>query len=544
MEAEISGLSSVWQLAYNGAVGSQVIMGLPVLHRLRDAFGADLSVWPFERAETPLVMAEIWPSLLNAEVHAASGPDTIRDAVQVRLLAQALGALDGAEMVQLLALGDPVEGGILGASHVPLLKARLAGSDLKPPPLSNDCFALPPGVEWLPVDDALGLLRDRVRPVAAVQTRSLMALAGCVLAEDAIAARAYPPLPNTAVDGYGFAHAALGAPPHILPLVSGRAAAGLAFQGTVPAGHAIRILTGASLPAGVDTVVLDEDTRRSETEVAFNGPIKPGANTRKAGEDVEAGATLLTKGRVLTPADIGLMSATGLAEARVYAPLRVGVLSTGDEVVDPGMPAQPGQIYDANRPMLMALLGQWGCTAIDLGRARDDRDTLRAAFTDAATRCDAVLTSGGASAGDEDHVSALLKDSGSLAAWRIALKPGRPLALGIWDGMPIFGLPGNPVAALVCALIFARPAFRVMGGGEWHVPQGVMVPAAFSKSKKPGRREYLRARLREGQAEVFKSEGSGRISGLSWAEGLVELPDGAAEITPGTPVRYHAFSDL
>ena len=158
--------------------------------------------------------------------------------------------------------------------------------------------------------------------------------------------------------------------------------------------------------------------------------------------------------------------------------------------------------------------------------------------------CDAILTSGGASAGDEDHVSALLRDTGSLAAWRIALKPGRPLALGVWNGKPVFGLPGNPVAALVCSLIFARPAMNLLGGAGWRAPQGVMVPAGFAKAKKPGRREYLRARIRDGKAEVFKSEGSGRISGLSWAEGLVELPDGALDVRPGTPVKYLPFSEF
>ena len=155
-----------------------------------------------------------------------------------------------------------------------------------------------------------------------------------------------------------------------------------------------------------------------------------------------------------------------------------------------------------------------------------------------------MLTSGGASAGDEDHVSALLRETGALSEWRIALKPGRPLALGIWEGMPVFGLPGNPVAAFVCTLIFARPALALLAGAEWSEPLGFEVPAAFSKRKKPGRREYLRARIRDGRAEVFRSEGSGRVSGLSWAEGLVELPDGAVEVEPGVPVRFMPFGSF
>ncbi|CAN0550006.1 unnamed protein product, partial [Laminaria digitata] len=219
-----------------------------------------------------------------------------------------------------------------------------------------------------------------------------------------------------------------------------------------------------------------------------------------------------------------------------------GVLSTGDEVVPAGSPAAPGQIFDANRPMLLSLIARFGHVPVDLGHAPDNRDTLRARLDSA--DADAILTSGGASAGDEDHVSALLRESGALNAWRIALKPGRPLALGMWQGKPVFGLPGNPVAAFVCALVFARPALRLLAGADWSEPTGFDVPAAFAKNKKPGRREYLRARIREGRAEVFKSEGSGRISGLSWAEGLVELPEGAATITPGTPVRYIPFGSF
>ena len=414
---------------------------------------------------------------------------------------------------------------------------------LKPPPLRNDCFALPPGVNWTPVDEALALLRDRLTPVTAQESLPLMQAAGRVLAQDLTARRANPPLPNTAVDGYGFAAEAVAGQSEItLPLVAGRAAAGLAFDGTVPGGQAIRILTGASLPAGVDTVVLDEDCTTSATHVAFRGPVKPGQNTRRAGEDVTAGAAILSRGRVLTPADLALAAATGLSDLPVRAPLRVGVLSTGDEVVPAGTEAAAGQIYDANRPMLLSLIARFGHRPVDLGHVPDNRDALRARLDRAGA--DVILTSGGASAGDEDHVSALLKETGALTAWRIALKPGRPLALGLWQGKPVFGLPGNPVAAMVCTLIFARPALRLLAGADWGDPQGFPVPAGFSKNKKPGRREYLRARIRDGRAEVFKSEGSGRISGLSWAEGLVELPDHAHQIEPGMSVRYIPFGSF
>ena len=414
---------------------------------------------------------------------------------------------------------------------------------LTPPPLRNDCFSLPAGVDWTPVDEALALLRTRLQRVVSSETLSLPAALGRVLAKDVIAKRSNPALPNTAVDGYGFAGAAAeGA--HVMPLVPGRAAAGLAYEGTVPAGQAIRILTGAALPAGVETVILEEDVTLGEGEIAFHGPLKQGANTRKAGEDFGTGEAILTAGRVITPADLALAAAAGIDAFEVYLPLRVGVLSTGDELCEVGESAAPGQIYDANRPMLLALLRQMGFVPVDLGRVADDRDVLRARLDKAASEVDVILTSGGASAGDEDHVSALLRESGALQEWRIALKPGRPLALALWNGVPIFGLPGNPVAALVCTLIFARPAMGQMAGANWQEPQGFDLPADFAKRKKPGRREYLRARIREGQVEVFKSEGSGRISGLSWAEGLVELGDGALVINPGDPVRFIPYDSF
>ena len=193
--------------------------------------------------------------------------------------------------------------------------------------------------------------------------------------------------------------------------------------------------------------------------------------------------------------------------------------------------------------MLSALVQGWGYERVDLGIARDEVGAVRAALDRGAAEADVILTSGGASAGDEDHVSALLRSEGQMTAWRIALKPGRPLALAMWRGVPVFGLPGNPVAAFVCSLIFARPALSVLAGGDWLTPLAVTVPAAFSKRKKPGRTEYLRARLTEGgQAEVFASEGSGRISGLAWATGLVELGPEAREIAAGDPVRFLPYS--
>ncbi|MGI9393159.1 MAG: molybdopterin-binding protein [Boseongicola sp.] len=416
-------------------------------------------------------------------------------------------------------------------------------AELKPPRLKDDCFALPPGVDWTPVDEALGRLRKGLSPVAEIKTAAPEA--GRILARDSVAVRANPPAANSAVDGYGFAHAATGDGDQVLELMDGRAAAGAPFTGTVPVGRALRVLTGAILPEGVDTVVLEEDVTSDGTRIAFEGPVKRETNTREAGEDIAAGEMALAAGTRLGPAELALLAATGVTEVDVYQPLRVGVLSTGDELASPGATEDPARIFDANRPMLLSLIADWRMEPVDLGHVGDDRAALAACLDGAANKTDAVLTSGGASAGDEDHVSALLQETGTLNDWRIALKPGRPLALGVWGGAPVFGLPGNPVAALVCTLIFARPALALLSGENWRKPQGFMVPAAFEKSKKPGRREYLRARINaEGAVEVFVSEGSGRISGIAWADGLVELGDGAQTIREGDPVLYIPYSSF
>jgi molybdopterin molybdotransferase len=234
----------------------------------------------------------------------------------------------------------------------------------------------------------------------------------------------------------------------------------------------------------------------------------------------------------------------GIGSVDVYHRLRVGVLSTGDEVKPVGSAVTDWQIYDANRPMLNALVAQLGYELVDLGHVLDRAEAVKAALERGAEQCDLILTSGGVSAGDEDHVSKILKAHGDISNWRIAIKPGRPLALAMFQGTPVVGLPGNPVAAWVCALRFGAPAMALLAGGNWFEPQGYFMPAGFSKNKKPGRSEMLRARVRDGQVEVFGSEGSGRVTGLAWSEGLVELDESAQQIEPGTPVRFIPYGSF
>lgn len=406
--------------------------------------------------------------------------------------------------------------------------------------LRDDCFALPPGIHWTPVDEALARLREGVHTVTDIEEIRLEDAAGRILAEPVFARRSNPPAANSAIDGYAFAWASLGGRSDgNLPLEPGRAAAGSPFSGRLPEGHALRILTGAEIPAGADTVVMQEDASVGAGRVRFDAPRKQGANCRGLGEDAEKGDQVLPAGRRLNAADLARLAVVGVDLLRVQKPLRIAILSTGDELLQPGEdPAAPG-IFDANRPMLTALVREWNHVPVDLGAMPDRASAIRAALDRGAAEADAILATGGASTGDEDHVSRLIRDEGRVETWRIAVKPGRPLALGLWQGVPVFGLPGNPVAAFITALLFARPAFSVMAGGGWVEPQGFIVPAAFEKNKKHGRREYLRARLTpDGAAEAFRSEGSGLVGGLSWADGLVELPDEGGEFRPGTPVRY------
>ena len=523
VEAVVPGAKTLWQLAYGGAVGSQSLVGLAALSRLRARWGAEMQVWPqetgFRLPETGNLLVEIYPSLWPP------APHEIKDAGQVMATATALrtaspdwftapGAQPDAERIA------REEGWILGVQA------------------AGDCYALPPGVHWTPVAEALAALRSRTACVTGQEDVLVERAAGRILAAPLSAHRSHPPAANSAVDGWGFAHANLAPGP--IPVAPGRAAADTTRADPVPPGSAIRILTGAALPPGVDTVALQEDARVDGGLLYLRAVPKAGANTRPMGEDITEGTAILGAGTRLRPTDVALAIAAGVATVGVRRPLRVGVLSTGDEIIAPGA-AGPG-IHDVNRPMLLAMLAGWGLAPVDLGHVPDERAALRSALD--AAEVDAILTSGGASAGDEDHLSRLLSEEGEVQHWRIAIKPGRPLALGDWRGKPLFGLPGNPVAAFTCAALFARPALLQMAGAGWREPTPITVPAAFTKRKKPGRVEVLRARLREGRAEVFVSEGSGRVSGLSWAEGFVMLPEGAATIAPGDPVDYIPFAEL
>ena len=411
---------------------------------------------------------------------------------------------------------------------------------------ADDCFALPPGVHWTPVAEALERLEAQVEPIVGREEEALARCAGRIASSPLIARRAAPAASNSAVDGYAYCASSLdGSGSGTLARLEGSAAAGHPWSGNLPAGCTLRILTGAPMPKGADTVVLQEDVEAAGDTVRILRAPRPGANVRAAGEDLKEGMVAVEPGRRIRPQDLAQAAAAGAGRIEVFRKLRVGVLSTGDELRHPEALRSPEEVADANRPMLIALAESQGFEVVDLGVAADRADTVRASLDRAAETCDALVTSGGASGGDEDHLSRILAAEGRMHVWRIAVKPGRPLAMGSWRGVQVCGLPGNPVAAFVCFLIFARPVLLRLAGSTWVTPRRFAAPISKALKKRPGRHEFLRARVRpDGTLERFHSEGSGLIGGLRWSDGLIELESEVTEVEAGNPVSFLPYSEF
>jgi molybdopterin molybdotransferase len=413
--------------------------------------------------------------------------------------------------------------------------------------LSDDCFAF--GGPLMSVEAARTLLAERVGPVAGIESAGLAEALGRVLAEDVAAPIDVPPYDNSAVDGYAVRFADLSPDSEtVLPVIA-RVAAGSVPGALDPAGKAVRIFTGAPMPEGCDTVLMQEDCRAADGAVVLRPGIKRGANRRKAGEDIQAGSTILLAGRRLKPQDIGLLASVGHTQVAVRRPLRVAVFSTGDEVTEPGRPLEPGHIYDANRFTLTALLRKLGAAVTDFGILRDRPAELRAALAQAAEAHDLIVTSGGVSTGEEDHVKAAVEALGSLYAWRMAIKPGRPVALGQVGAVPFIGLPGNPVAAMITFFCLGRPLIERLSGARVSELMAFRVRADFDYKKKEGRREYVRVRL-EARADglpsavKFERDGAGILSSMVACDGLVQLHEDITRIEPGAAVDYLPFSEL
>jgi molybdopterin molybdotransferase len=416
--------------------------------------------------------------------------------------------------------------------------------------LSDDCFAF--GGPLLTAAEALALLKTRIAVVAGTERVPAREALGRILAADVVAARDVPPHDNSAVDGYAVYFDDLSPGAETRLALAGRAAAGHPLPHPAPRGGAVRIFTGAPMPmgenGGPDTVLMQEDGREDGGHVVIPPGLKRGANRRKAGEDVRAGTAILQRGARLRPQDLGLAASVGLTTLDVHVPLRVAIFSTGDELREPGQSADAGAVYDANRFTLAGLLRDLGMAVTDLGILSDSESAIREALRRAASAHDAIVTSGGMSTGEEDHVRAAVDALGSFHFWRLAVKPGRPVGLGQVGRVPFIGLPGNPVAMMVTFIRLARPLLLGLAGAASVEPQLYRVRAGFAHRKKAGRREWLRVRLGPGAdgvpvARKFGRDGAGILSSLVESDGLVELAEAVEDLGEGAMVDYLPFNE-
>ncbi|WP_041770205.1 gephyrin-like molybdotransferase Glp [Metapseudomonas resinovorans] len=393
----------------------------------------------------------------------------------------------------------------------------------------------------MPVEDALARLLALAEgaPISTCERVALAEADGRVLAEPLVAGLDLPPWDNSAMDGYALCLADWQGEP--LP-VSQRVLAGSAPQPLQP-GTCARIFTGAPLPAGADLVEMQENAEvLADGRVRFLEPLKTGQNVRPRGQETRTGETVLPAGTRLGPIEMGLCASLGAAELVVRRRPVVAVISTGDELVPPGQPLGPGQIYNSNRSLLIAWLKRLGCAVLDAGILADDLELTRKALAELAD-VDLILSTGGVSVGEADFLGVALREEGELALWKLAIKPGKPLTFGHFRGVPVIGLPGNPASTLVTFGLLARPYLLRRLGVEEVQPLGFAVPAGFTWRKPGNRREYLRARLENGRAVIYPNQSSGVLRSAAWAEGLVEVLEGTT-LAEGDTLRFIPLSEL
>ena len=418
--------------------------------------------------------------------------------------------------------------------------------------LTSDCFAF--GGKLTRIDEALKSILESLAIKKETEQISLNRALNRFLAEDVIALENVPADNNSAVDGYSIFFDDLNETGSTALPVIGKAAAGRPLNCIQKRGEAVRIFTGAVMPHGAnsedpDTVLMQEDIQLENEKVIIPPGIKRGSNRRLLGEDIVAGTRVLEAGMRLRPQDIGLAAATGKALLSVRKPLRVAVFSTGDEVTDPGEELARGKIYDSNRFTLMNLLTTLGCEVEDIGIIPDKPALIEKAVASSIQQKDLIITSGGVSTGEEDHVKNFIEKTGELLFWRLAIKPGRPVALGRLKGTFFIGLPGNPVAAMVTFLKIARPIILHLSGAKDIYPRPLIGRADFNYTKKPERREFVRVKVDKNEKEElvfrkYKKEGAGILSSLVFADGLVELSEEATRIRKGDTVKYFPFSEF
>jgi molybdopterin molybdotransferase len=419
--------------------------------------------------------------------------------------------------------------------------------------LTDDCFAF--SGPLLPVAEAERLIGARVNPVSGSETVPLRAALGRVLAADVVAPVNLPPFDNSAVDGYAVRGEDIDAASEQRLVIVDRIAAGHSGNHPVRPGEAVRIFTGAPMPAGADTVFMQEDCRIDGGRVIVPPGLPRGANRRLAGEDIRVGAVALPVGRRLLAQNVALAAALGLTELDVKRRVRVALFSTGDEIAEPGSPLASAALYDSNRYLLASLIARFGVDVTDLGILRDDPKTLAHEIAAAAREHDLVLTSGGVSTGEADYVRAAVESIGRIVFWRVAIKPGRPVAMGVIPGSKsgeaaaFVGLPGNPVAVFVTFVRVGRPLLLRLAGALPEALVAMPARASFSYKKRKGRREYVRVALRaaaDGAIEAVKypQDGAGVLTSLTQTDGLAELGEDVTNIEPGATVGFLSYASL
>ena len=413
--------------------------------------------------------------------------------------------------------------------------------------LKDDCFAM--GADLMPYDEALEILRTRINRVVDIETVALRSSLDRIASEDVLAKRNVPPHDNAAIDGYAVYFDDLDPDQETRLPVTGHITAGHPLNRAARKGEALRIFTGAPMPSGPDTVFFQEDCDREGATVILKPGIKAGANRRKAGEDIEEGRTIITQGQRLRAQEIGLAASVGCVEMKVYRKLKVAVFSTGDEVRDPMEGAPAGCIFDTNRYTIMGLLDGLNVSVTDLGILPDSLSAIQNALSAAAQTHDLLITSGGASQGEEDHIASAVNRLGMLHFWRLAIKPGRPIALGQIGETAFIGLPGNPVAVMVTFMQIARPLILMLAGCSETKPPMYKVRADFDHKKKLGRREWLRAKLVRGDDGVlsvvkYHTDGAGILSSMAFADGLIELPENQGPFSRGTMIDFLPFNEV
>lgn len=397
-----------------------------------------------------------------------------------------------------------------------------------------------------PIDQALDRLLASLRPIEERETVPILGARGRILAVAIEAGMDVPPHDNSAMDGYAVRALDTTGAEVTLP-VGQRIAAGQ-IGDPLRAGEAARIFTGAPMPDGADAVVMQENCSVSGDRVTILQAVEPGENLRRAGEDIKTGATLFEAGHRLRSQDIGLIASLGIAEVTLTRRLRIALMTTGDELVQPGTELKPGQIYNSNFYSLSSLLQAFDAEVIDLGVVGDDFESTRQALAAAAKSVDCIISTGGVSVGEEDHVKAAVAAEGTLELWKLAIKPGKPLAAGKVRGTQFFGLPGNPVSAFITFVLIVRPCLLRMSGCDSLVPASFYLPAAFARPESGQRQEYFRVTVQAGEDSKqsllpFNNQSSGVGSSLSGADGLAIIP-AYTSVAVGDSLEYIPFAEL